>query len=84
MALVVKNLPDSARDLRDGSAPEQGRSPGGDHDNPLQYSGLENPHEQRSLQGYSPYDRKELPTIGATQHTQISGIVNIEYLCTKI
>ena len=31
-----------------------GRSPGGGHGNPLQYSCLENPHGQRSLAGYSP------------------------------
>ena len=31
------------------------RSPGGGHGNPLQYSGLENPHGQRSLAGYSPW-----------------------------
>ena len=31
-----------------------GRSPGGGHGNPLQYSCLENPSEQRSLAGYSP------------------------------
>ena len=31
-----------------------GRSPGGGHGNPLQYSCLENPHGQRSLVGYSP------------------------------
>ena len=34
--------------------PELGRSPGGGHGNPLQYSCLENPHGQRSLAGYSP------------------------------
>ena len=66
MALVIKNPPANARDLRDGSIPEWGRSPGGSHDNPLQYSYLENPHGQRSLEGYSPYDRKELPTTEAT------------------
>ena len=37
-----------------------GRSPGGGHGNPLQYSGLENPHGQRSLAGYSPWGHKEL------------------------
>ena len=37
-----------------------GRSPGGAHGNPLQYSCLENPHGQGSLAGYSPWDRKEL------------------------
>ena len=34
-----------------GSVPGLGRSPGGGHDNPLQYSCLENPHGQRSLAG---------------------------------
>ena len=45
-----------------GSIPGLGRSPGGGHDNSLQYSHLENPHEQRSLAGYSPWGRKELDT----------------------
>ena len=44
VALVVKNLPASAEDLRDmGSIPGLGKSPGGGHSNPLQYSCLENP-----------------------------------------
>ena len=42
-----------------GSIPESGRSPGGGHGNPLQYSCLENPHGQRSLVGYSPWGHKE-------------------------
>ena len=33
--------------------------PGGEHGNPLQYSCLENPHGQRSLEGYSLWVRKE-------------------------
>ena len=37
--------------------PGLGRSPGGGRSNPLQYSGLENPHGQRSLAGYSPWGR---------------------------
>ena len=40
--------------------PGVGRSPGGGHINPLQYSCLENPHGQRSLVGYSPCSYKEL------------------------
>ena len=36
-----------------GSISGLGRSPGGGHGNPLQYSCLENPHGQRSLEGYS-------------------------------
>ena len=42
MALVVKNLPANAGDIRDaGLIPGLGRSPGGGHGNPLQYSCLE-------------------------------------------
>ena len=44
VALVVKNLSVNAGDLREsGSIPGSGRSPGGGHGNPLQYSYLENP-----------------------------------------
>ena len=50
----------SAGDL--GSIPGLGRSPGGGHGNPLQYSCLENPHGQRSLAGYSPWGHKESDT----------------------
>ena len=43
MALVVKNPPADAGDIRDmGSIPGLGRSPGGGPGNPLQYSCLEN------------------------------------------
>ena len=36
-----------------------GRSPGGGHGSPLQYSYLENPHGQRTLAGYRPRGCKE-------------------------
>ena len=36
------------------SIPGSGRSPDEGNGNPLQYSCLENPQEQRSLAGYSP------------------------------
>ena len=42
-----------------GLIPGLGRSLGGGHGNPLQYSCLENPHGQRSLAGYSPWGHKE-------------------------
>ena len=43
MVLGVKNLPANAGDIRDvGLIPGLGRSPGGGHGNPLQYSFLEN------------------------------------------
>ena len=41
---MVKNPPANEGDNRDkGSIPGSGRSPGGGHGNPLQYSCLENP-----------------------------------------
>ena len=44
---MVKNLPANAGDIRDmGSIPGSKRSPGGGHDNPLQYSCLENPMDR--------------------------------------
>ena len=39
-----------------------GRSPEGQHDNPLQDSCLKNLHGQRRLAGYSPWGRKESDT----------------------
>ena len=43
VALDVKKLPANAVDTRDsGSIPMLGKSPGGRHGNPLQYSCLEN------------------------------------------
>ena len=43
VALVVKNLPAKAGNVKDeGSIPRSGRSPGGGHSNPLQCSCLEN------------------------------------------
>ena len=48
VALVVKNSPANARDVRDaGSIPGSGRSHGGGHSNPLLYSHLENPKDRR-------------------------------------
>ena len=45
--LVVKTLPASAGGLGDaGWIPGSGRSPGGGHGNPLQYSCLENPMDR--------------------------------------
>ena len=47
MALAVKNLPANAGDIRDeGLISGWRKSPGGGHDNPLQYSCLENPMDR--------------------------------------
>ena len=45
-----------------GSVPGLGRSLGGGHGNPLQYSCLENLHGQRGLMGNSPWGHKESDT----------------------
>ena len=51
MALVVKNLPANAGDIRDtGLILRSRRYPGEGHGNPLQYSCLEN--SMRGLEGY--------------------------------
>ena len=47
MALVVKNLLANAGDARDtGSIPGSGKSTGGGHGNPLQFSSLESPMDR--------------------------------------
>ena len=44
---MVKNLPAKAGDIREpGSIPGSGRSPGGGHGNPLQYSYMKNPMDR--------------------------------------
>ena len=51
VVLVVKNSPAKAGDIRDaGSNPGSGRPPRGGHDNPLQYSFLENPMDTGAWQ----------------------------------
>ena len=51
MALVVKNLPAHAGDMTDrGSIPGLRITPGFGHDNPLQYSCLENPVDRGAWQ----------------------------------
>ena len=56
VAVVIKNPPASAGDIRDmGLILGSRRSPGGGHSNPLQYSCPENPMDgERSLADYSP------------------------------
>ena len=50
-AKMVKNPPANAGDVRDtGSIPGLGRSLGGGHSNPLQYSCLENPMDRGAWQ----------------------------------
>ena len=53
MALVIKNPSANAGSIKDrdvGSIPGSGRSPGGGHGNPLQYSCLETPMDIGGVQ----------------------------------
>ena len=60
MALVVKNPPANAGDVRDeGSILGLGRSPAGGHGKPTPLFLLRESHGQRSLVGYGPYGCKE-------------------------
>ena len=57
---LQESLLANAGDIRDpGSIPGSGRSLGGGHGNPLQYSCLENPMDRGTLGGYSPWGRTE-------------------------
>ena len=67
VALMVKNLPANSGDL--GLIPGLGRYSGEGHGNPLQYSCLENPKDQRRLAGYSPQCHKESDTTEVTYHS---------------
>ena len=67
---MVKNL---SVMQRLGSIPGWGRSPGGGHGNPLQYSCLENPLGQRSLAGYIQSMRlQRVGHDGVTKHSTFS------------
>ena len=51
VVLVVKNPPANAGDIKGvGSVSRSGRYPGGENDNPLQYSYLENPMDRGAWQ----------------------------------
>ena len=52
MALVVKNLPINAGDIRDGFDPWVGKIPWRRKWHPLRYLYLQNPHGQRNLVCY--------------------------------
>ena len=54
---MAKNLPTNAGDV--GSVPESGSSPGGGHNNPLQYSCLENPMDRGAWRTIVPGVAKE-------------------------
>ena len=73
VAQMVKNPPAMGGDL--ASIPGLGRSPEEGNGNPLQYSCLENPHGQRSLEGTVPGvtesdTTEQVSTQHSAHHTQ--------------
>ena len=65
VALVLKNPPANAGDVKDtGLIPGLGRSPGEGNNNPLQYSGLENPMTE---------EPGRIQSTGWQSQTQLSG-----------
>ena len=84
VALVVKNLPANAGDIIDlGSIPGWGRSLGGGHGNPLQYSCQENPMDRGTWRGaYNPWNQKELDDWSdlACMHTQLESRYTFKYI----
>ena len=71
-SLVAQLVKNTCNEGNLGSIPWLGRSPGGGRGNPIQFSCLKNPHEQRSLEGYSPWGHKKSDSTEqlSTQHTQ--------------
>ena len=70
---MIKNPPANAGDVRDtGLIPGSGRSPGGGHGNPLQYSFLENPMDGGAWQATGHRVAKSqtrLKRVGMHAHT---------------
>ena len=81
-ALVVKNLIVNARDLRDaGSIPKLGRSPGGVHGNPLQYSGLVNPMDRGAWWSTVHRVTQSQTQLKRLSRHACSSLVNINSFC---
>ena len=73
---MVKNLPANAGDIKDAALiPEFGRSPGGGHGNPLQYSCLEHPMDRRARQA-TVHGAAELDMAEETWHAHTRMLVN--------
>ena len=74
---MLKNLPASAEDIRDAdSIHGLGRSPGGGHGNPLQYSCLDNPMD-RGAWSVTLHGVAELVT------TEVTELRHANFLQTK-
>ena len=83
--LLVKNPPAGTGDIRDmGLIPGSRRFPGGGHGDPLQYSCLENPHEQRSLTGSSSQHHKESDMTKVNQHSIYTGKGDLHFSLSTV
>ena len=63
---MVRNTPANAGGVSKHLISESGRSLGGGHGNPLQYSCLENPTDRGAWWGYSPWGHTESDKTGAS------------------
>ena len=81
-AAVVKNLPTNAGDMRDTDLVlGLGRSPGGGHGNPFQYSCLENPGGQSSLEGYTVHKVSKSQTqLKWCRNSSSSNFITIDWI----
>ena len=69
---MVKNLPANAGDIREaGLIPRSGRSPGGGHGNPHQYSCLENPMDRGAWQATVHRVAKSQTQLSEFTHTYL-------------
>ena len=76
VALVVKNPPANAGDIRDmSSIPGSGRSPGGGQPTPVFLPG--GSHGQRSLAGYSPWGCKHRTRLNDLAHMHVACAVTL-------
>ena len=76
MALVIKNPLANAGVVKDmGSIPDLGRSPGGEHGNPLQYSCLENPMDRAGWRAAVHKVAKSRTQLSNLAHMQLRGVL---------
>ena len=64
-----------------GSIPGSGRSPREENGNPFQYSCPENPHWQRSLEGYSPRGRRRVRHDWMTKQQHLPSVSHLWRCC---
>ena len=80
--LVVKNVPANAGDV--GSIPGSGRSHGGRHSNPLQYSCLENPMDRgawRATVHGATKSQTQLKQFNMHEIEYEKGYISMYYVC---